>query len=379
MIWLTFAALILAAIPLLTTLRNLGLCLPPKPPGPGDSLPSVSVLIPARNEEANIGAALEAALANSGLEYEVVVLDDHSADGTAAIVRAAAAGRANVRLEQAPPLPPGWCGKQHACHALAGLAKNEILLFVDADVRLAPDALGRIAHFMRQSGAALASGVPRQEAGTWAERLLIPQIHYVLLGYLPMWRMRARRTDPKYAAGCGQLFAAWAEAYRAAGGHAAIKTSLHDGIQLPRHFRRQGLPTDLFDATQIASCRMYHGAREVFAGLGKNATEGLGSPGLIAPMTALLLGGQALPWVVLAWAALALAPDPRLAATALAAAGMAAATPWLLWARFKTPALGALLQPLGVALLVGIQWLALLRKLRGKPSQWRGRDYPAAG
>lgn len=377
MIWLTFAALILAAIPLLTTLRNLRLLQPPKPPGPGEPPPSVSVLIPARNEEANIGAALEAALANSGLEYEVVVLDDHSTDGTAELVRAAAAGRSNVRLEQAPPLPPGWCGKQHACHALAGLARSEILLFVDADVRLAPDALGRIAHFMRQSGAALASGVPRQEAGTWAERLLIPQIHYVLLGYLPMWRMRARPTDPKYAAGCGQLFAAWAEAYRVAGGHAAIKASLHDGIQLPRHFRRQGLPTNLFDATDLASCRMYHGAREVFAGLGKNATEGLGSPRLIAPMTALLLGGQALPWVLLAWSLLK--PDPLLAPAALAAAGMAAATPWLLRARFKTPALGALLQPVGVALLVGIQWVALLRKLRGKPSQWRGRDYPAAG
>ena len=97
-----------------------------------------------------------------------------------------AASDARVRLEAAPPLPAGWCGKQHACHVLAQLAKNPLLVFMDADVRLAPDALARMAGFMEENPVALASGVPRQETGTFSERLLIPLIHFILLGFLPM-------------------------------------------------------------------------------------------------------------------------------------------------------------------------------------------------
>src|SRR5690606_21074414 len=143
-----------------------------------------------------------------------------------------------VRLAPAPPLPAGWCGKQHACHVLASLARHPLLVFIDADVRLAPDALERIAAFMgeRAPGRAregrtrtppsLASGVPRQELGTFSERLLIPLIHFILLGFLPMPVMRRTRW-PAMSAGCGQLFIARRDAYFAAGGHASIRATLH--------------------------------------------------------------------------------------------------------------------------------------------------------
>ncbi|HMP83695.1 MAG TPA: glycosyltransferase family 2 protein, partial [Verrucomicrobiota bacterium] len=251
----------------------------------GDQNPAVSVLIPARNEEQNICATLESVLANHGLEFEVIVLDDHSTDRTAELVRQMADEDSRVRLEQAPSLPAGWCGKQHACHVLAQRANHPLLVFLDADVRLSPDALQRMAGFLRSSddnpsSIALASGVPRQVTGTFLERLLIPLIHFVLLGYLPMFLMRWTRLAA-FSAGCGQLFITRADAYHAAGGHAAIRSTLHDGVKLPRLFRKAGFRTDLFDATDIAHCRMYQTGLEVWRGLGKNATEGLAAPGTI--------------------------------------------------------------------------------------------------
>jgi hypothetical protein len=147
------------------------------------------------------------------------------------------------------------------------------MVFVDADVRLAPQGLARLAGFLQRSGADLVSGVPRQETGTFLERLLIPLIHFLPLGFLPFQRMRSSR-HPAYGSGCGQLFMTYRNAYEAAGGHAAVRTSLHDGVTLPRAFRAAGLMTDMCDTTEVATCRMYRSARAVWDGLGKNATEG---------------------------------------------------------------------------------------------------------
>ena len=385
----TFAvmALVFAAFPAGLFVLNL-LVYRPLPPGrrpqeahsgspqekvalPSSGRHGVSVLIPARNEERNIRTTLDAVLTNRDCNFEVIVLDDHSTDCTADIVNEVAARDPRLRLEGAPPLPAGWCGKQHACHVLAKLAYNPLLVFIDADVRLAPDALARMASFMEQTDAALASGVPRQELGTFSERLLIPLIHFILLGFLPMHAMRRTRW-PSMSAGCGQLFIARREAYERCGGHAILRDSLHDGIKLPRLFRRAGFATDLFDATDLATCHMYHTNLDTWRGLGKNATEGLAAPVTILPMTILLFCGQVLPFILLGFA-------PILSASALALAAVAAALaylPRLLAARlFRQPLGGALLHPLGVGALLVIQWHALVSRLAGRPSLWKGRRY----
>jgi cellulose synthase/poly-beta-1,6-N-acetylglucosamine synthase-like glycosyltransferase len=369
---LAIAALVLAAVPALLFLANLRHYRPAPPPCGSRK---VSILIPARNEEQSIGAAVEAALVSCGVELEIIVLDDHSEDGTADIVRSIGARDSRVRIEQAPPLPEGWCGKQHACHILAQQACHELLLFLDADVRLQPDGAARTISFLEASGADLVSGVPHQETGTFLEKLVIPLIHFVLLGFLPLARMRAS-THPAYAAGCGQLFLARRSAYEKAGGHAAIRTSLHDGITLPRAFRRAGLKTDLFDATLAATCRMYRRAGEVWRGLAKNATEGMANPRAIVPFTIFLIGGAVLPFVLLpiAW----LDEDPGLIGLASSAAFLAC-LPRLMGAiRFRQSRVGALLHPLGVLLLVAIQWYALARTLVGWPAAWKGRAYRMA-
>jgi cellulose synthase/poly-beta-1,6-N-acetylglucosamine synthase-like glycosyltransferase len=175
-------------------------------------LPAISVLIPARNESRSIRNAVESVLASRGVDLELVVLDDHSEDDTASIVRELAARDRRVRLETAPPLPSGWCGKQHACYQLSQLARNPIFAFLDADVRLAPDGLARMTQFLLDSKAALVSGFPRQETKTLFEKLLIPLIHFILLGFLPIGRMR-RDNRPGMGAGCGQFFVAHREEY----------------------------------------------------------------------------------------------------------------------------------------------------------------------
>jgi len=195
--WIAAASCLLALVPAVLFLRNLALYAPP-PLANGRVRARCSVLIPARNEESTIANAVRSVLRNQGADFEVIVLDDDSADQTAQIVRALANDDGRVHLATAPPLPAGWCGKQHACHVLAHLAQHPLLIFMDADVRLKPDALARMSAFMEQSGAALASGVPQQETRTFSERLLIPLIHFVLLGFLPINRMRASR-DPVLA------------------------------------------------------------------------------------------------------------------------------------------------------------------------------------
>jgi hypothetical protein len=377
LLWLS---LFLALLPAILFHWNLGLYRPAgaSPAEAAQSRASISVLIPARNEQLAIGPAVLAALDNRGVEFEVVVLDDHSDDQTAARVQEIAATDRRVRLERAPRLPAGWCGKQHACWVLAHEAKYPTLVFLDADVRLAPGALGRMAAFLEQSGADLVSGIPRQETAGLLEKLVIPLIHFILLGFLPIGRMR-RDPHPGYAAGCGQLFVTTRRAYDQSGGHAGIRTTLHDGIKLPRAYRQAGLRTDLFDATDLAVCRMYQNARSLWSGLAKNAGEGLASPQLIVPMTFVLFGGQVLPFALLALG-LAGIPGPWPAwAIALALAAVTAAyyPRFVAIGRFRQSPVGALLHPIGVLVLLLIQWYAFVRGLLGRPSTWKGRPYPS--
>ena len=359
---LSYAALALAAGPLGLALVNLRLLRRPEPAG---GRPAVSVLIPARNEEDNIAASCAAVLASEGVELELVVLDDGSTDRTAEILRGIADKR--LRVVEGGVLPPGWSGKQHACHVLAGLATHELMVFVDADVRLAPEAVADMAGFMARHKVGLASGFPRQITRSWAEVLLLPLIHFMLLGFLPIAAMR-RSASVGLGAGCGQLFIARQTAYRRAGGHAAIRASLHDGIMLPRAFRRAGQMTDLFDAGNIATCRMYVDAGQVWEGLCKNATEGMAKPAALPVWTVILAGGQVLPAALLM-----VAPD----AVAGAALACGIGLRLILAARFRQSVVSALLHPLGILALLVVQWRSLLRALSGGKATWRGRAYTA--
>lgn len=372
---LALVALACAALPAALSLANMrGFRRAPEPPGAGPR-PRVSVLVPARNEAGVIERLVGDVLASNGVDLELVILDDDSTDGTADIVERLAARDARVRLVRGGPLPAGWCGKQHACWQLAQAATHETWVFLDVDVVPSPDAIRRSVAFLDASAAALVSGFPRQVTGSFLEWLLLPLIHFVLLGFLPLARSRQDRS-PGLAAGCGQWFVTRRAGYERAGGHAAIRASLHDGIMLPRAYRRAGLATDIFDASDIASCRMYSRSLDVWRGLAKNATEGIGAPATILPFTFLLGAGQILPFV-LAAAGLATGweawPAWGIAAAALAC-GLALLPRLAEAVRYRQSLTSALAQPLAIAVFLAIQWYALARKALGLNTTWRGRS-----
>ena len=372
----TIAMMCCSLAPAVLFCVNLRRYLPPAAPTPPEAsaLPAISVLIPARDEEAVIEQAVASVLLSRGVVFEVIVMDDCSTDRTAAIVQRMASADSRVRLEQAPVLPAGWNGKQHACWSLARAAKHGLLCFVDADVRLEPEALARMAAFLRQSDAALVSGFPRQQTVTWMEWLLLPLIHFVLLGFLPMMRMR-KTSDPAYAAGCGQFLLARRDAYFACGGHEQIKSTMHDGLLLPKLFRASAYRTDLADLTALATCRMYRNSRQVWQGLAKNATEGIAAPIRILPISLLLLMGEVLPFVFAVWFGVAGGLSTAVWVYLWVGIGGAWLPRFLAAARFRQSWRGAFLHPAGIVLLLAVQWYSLIRKLMGAPVSWKDRSY----
>ncbi len=368
--FLAFGALCLAGLYAVVTLVNLSIF---RAPGRMlDGGEAVSVLIPARDEAANIGAAVDAVLAQEGATLEVIVLDDGSTDGTDRIVMGLANGDDRVRLVRGADLPAGWNGKQHACHQLAAEAQHPVLLFVDADVRLARDAVARMQGYMVRRKLDLVSGFPRQITRSFAELVTIPQILVLLLGYLPFPMARIFR-GAGFAAGCGQLMMVRAAAYTAAGGHAAFRDRMHDGLNLPRNVRLSGGRTDILDATPIARVRMYDNWSDIWQGFTKNATEGMAKPVALPIWTVLLAGGHILPplLVLLAWAAGAgQAFEVALLATVLVLGARAV----LAW-KVRQSWLAVLLHPIGVAVTLWIQWSAFMGARRGERAVWRGRTY----
>ena len=367
MIWLAVLSLLAAAVPAFLFLLNLRAY--GRPPAVTDSAQSAAVLIPARDEEDKIEQTVRAALESGAVE--VIVLDDGSSDATARIVRQMSAETPRLRLLTGEPLPPGWCGKNFACAQLGAAATAPVLIFVDADVQLAPASAPRLAAYLEHSGAQLASGVPREIMVTFSEKLLIPLIHFLLLGFLPLGRMR-RSLHPAYGAGCGQLFVVAAAAYRESGGHGAIRDRIHEGLFLPKKFREHGFATDLFDATGVATCRMYQRDAAVWRGLAKNTHEGLGAPGIILPMTLFLLCGQVVPFLLVMAKV-----TPLIRLCAAVACGLALLPRLLAARRFGQPWVGLILHPIAIIALLGIQWFGFARFLLGRPAVWKGRAYPA--
>jgi len=340
----------------------------------------VAVCIPARNEKANIEACVRSVLASREVDVRAYVYDDESTDGTGEIVARLAAEDARVVVVPRRPLPAGWNGKQHACFRMAehGLGYDPALewfLFTDADVRLEPDAVARALGFALRSKSSLVSTVPREITGTIGEMLLVPLIHFVLMSYLPIGRMRST-LDPAASAACGQFILVSRAAYRAAGtgteyGHAGFKDSMHDGVKFPRAVRRAGLRTDLYDGTESVSCRMYRGFGETWRGFAKNAYEGLGSLGLLVFITVYHALGQVLPWIVVALAAVG-AQWSLGASLAAAAVGCALLGRALLAARFRQSWWNIPLHLASIVALSAVQWRSLWLHRTGKRS-WKGR------
>jgi len=258
------------AVVLLVVVSNAVVLLRPRRGRAGGPEPMVSLLVPARNEAANVRACVRSLLAQAYPHLELLVLDDRSDDGTRAILDEERERDPRlVVLDGAEP-PPGWTGKNWACHQLSLAARGDVLLFADADtVFFDPEAVREIVRALRASRADLLSGLPRQVLGTVGETLLVPLFYWAFLCFTPLAAGLVWRRAP-FARAVGQVMAFRRAAYDAVGGHEAVRGSVVDDLALAGRVARAGLACRILDATGLVRCRMYRGGAEAFAGFRKN-------------------------------------------------------------------------------------------------------------
>lgn len=268
---------------------------PPRQPPPLHS--RVSVLLPVRDEARRVRACLRALLTQYGGDrIEIVVLDDGSTDDTVGTVRMVAGADPRVRLLTGEPLPPGWLGKPHACRQLADAADpaSDVLVFVDADVVLAPHAVAATVDLLHTSGLDLISPYPRQIATGPGPRLVQPLLQWSWLTLLPL-RLAERSPRPSLSAANGQLLAVRRTAYDRAGGHAAVRREVVEDVALLRAIKRTGGVGGVVDGTDLAECTMYDDWAEVADGYTKSLWAPFGSPGRAAAVAGALAAVYVLP------------------------------------------------------------------------------------
>jgi len=336
-------------------------------------LPTVSILVPARNEEGNIGACLRSLLAQEYPHYEVIALDDNSEDRTGAILAGLAAEHPRLTVLQGRPLPAGWLGKNWACHQLAERARGELLLFTDADTRHHPRALADAVAALEAEQADLLTAFPQQETGSWAERLMVPGMIWTFFLFMPL-RLAYRSPRPGLSVTCGQFMLFRRSAYKAIGGHKAVRQDVVEDMMLGRRIKEQGLRWRVLDGCPRVRCRMYHGLREALDGFGKNLFAGFRyniSAYVLGWLFATVLVLEPLLVLALWWAGVPLAGfSPALAATAVGAMLLLVG---ISYPRFRFPAYLALIYPLTLLICIGIAAYSLGLALTGR-SYWKGRQ-----
>ncbi len=235
----------------------------------GADLPRISICVPARNESLRIGNLLRSLSQQDYPDFEVIVLNDRSEDDTAAVLASWQKDLPSLKVISGEALPAGWVGKCWACHQLSQHATGDYLLFTDADTVFDSHCLASAVHHAREHDAALMSLWPRQIAGTWSEKLIIPMVYLLLLVFLPHALVNRRR-DPRLGAANGQFIFYRALDYRELGGHETVKNRLVEDVALSRVCLAAGCRLINADGVELVSCRMYHRFSDLWEGFTKN-------------------------------------------------------------------------------------------------------------
>lgn len=321
---------------------------------------SISIVIPLRNEAQNVNGVIHSLVSQGGLlDFEVIALDDSSSDGTRQLLNDISDPRLSV--VEGTALPSGWLGKNFACHVLAQQARGEILVFVDADVRLSDTAVNTAIHAMRRWRWSFISPYPRQIAVTFIERLAQPLLQWSWFATLPL-RIAELTQRSSMVVANGQFLIMTREAYQDAGGHEGIKSEVLDDLELARAMVRAGHRGNVAEASAIAECRMYSSAQELLEGYAKSQWRAFGNLlGAIAASILLFLTSifpivTGLAGNIYGWYGYFLIVLSRI----------------LVGIRTRSTLSSALLHPLSAALWIYLILISWSGKIRGTLT-WRGR------
>lgn len=327
----------------------------------------VSVIVPARNEEACLGRCLQSLVSQQGIGFEIIVIDDASTDRTGEIARSfVAAAGVMITVVPAPPLPENWSGKNNAMSAGANIAKGKWLLFTDADTFHKPGSLARAVTEAEHEGAALLSYSPEQEVQTLLEKAVMPVIFAELASTYPP--AKVRDPDSPIAAANGQYLMIARETYDAVGGHTRIAGDLLEDVAMARLVKSSGRKIWFRYGGAAVSTRMYRSWPQMKEGWTKNLAVLFQRSVLYC----LMLMGM---WAF-SWATVGLAVDGLLAGHFRA---VVYAVPLLfLYARIACGRLGAANSFFGLVLGVPLASYLLLRSARARAHRtvvWKGRNY----
>ena len=335
--------------------------------------PRVTVLVPARNESRTIVGCIKSLLEQDYPDFEVMVLNDQSTDGTGSLLERLAARHPRLSvIHGTEDPPPGWNGKSFACQRLAEHASGDWLLFTDADTLHTPTSIAQGIAQAEALEVDLLSAFPRQMTESWSERIVVSFV----LDFLPLIALDLRglwHGESSTTAANGQYLLLRAASYRAAGGHRAIASALVDDFALAQQLRSTGYKVALVDGTGMLSCRMYHNAHEVWTGFAKNILLALDSSSAVQRP-----GWWGLPF---AWSYASLFVLPfallgtRFRRTSLLLIGWLALLRGVLTWRLRRPAMEVVTTPLAAWNVMVFGLVAFVRRRRGRTVRWKGRDY----
>jgi chlorobactene glucosyltransferase len=363
--------------------RGLLVALAPEAVAADDGAPGVAIVVPARNEEANIGRCLQSLMTQTYPEPQlrIVMIDDHSADATFAIADALARRDARLKIRRSPPLPPRWVGKSHACwigaRAVAVEDAPEWLCFIDADVWAEPALIAAAVAAASAENLDLLSLTPRQHLESFAERLVMPCGLYLLAFCQDLREVQS--PDSQETTATGQFMLVRRTAYEAVGGHAAVYGAICEDLVLARLLKRSGRAVLLMDGSRLLSTRMYTGWSSLWIGISKNLSEMLGGPRRTAAIAAAAVVLANAAWLIPLADGIGCAHDVPFACTALIPGVLGSAAAFGLHIAgagyFGVPVWYGLLFPLGYSVGACMAIDSIRRRWRGRVS-WKGRTYP---
>jgi len=337
----------------------------------------VSVIVPARNESATIATVIRSILATTYDPMELLVVDDRSSDDTAGVVSGISDSR--LRLIHGAELPEGWYGKPWACYQGYLAATGDLLLFTDADTQHDKELIGRAAGALIQEQAGLVTVSPLQRCVTFWERIVMPQIWFLLaLRYHPPTVNRARQERDVIAN--GQFILTTREAYEAVGTHAAVRREVAEDLALAQAYLRHGRKLHFAFAERLMETRMYQSLSQLIEGWSKNVYLGgrrsFPHQPLLRALVPVMLIVAMVFWLVPPALLIAAAACPLLRSLGPAAllATIASVLFWMAMCRqMQIPVVYGLGYPLGAVMTL---WIVVRSTWRGaRKVEWRGRIY----